>query len=142
LDEQVLAFEDGDGLMLEIVATPLADDRSGWDGAPGITAASAIRAVHGVTLWEGDAAPTASVLVDLLGLERIAEDAATERFEPGGVLFELATDGPGFEIDERRDQLGEQLMLPPQYETVRAQLTDSLPEIHAPAPAGAHYREE
>ena len=35
--------------------------------------------------------------------------------EPGGILFEIATDGPGFAIDEPEDQLGENLRLPPQY---------------------------
>ncbi|HJR63258.1 MAG TPA: VOC family protein, partial [Gemmatimonadaceae bacterium] len=169
--EQVLAFRDPDDLQLEIVATPLAERRIGWDGAPGITAAFAIRGIHGVTLWEQDGADTARVLVELLGLESIGTDGTINRLgvvgqgpasiadvrttgdfprctvlvgtvhhvawrvvdereqlalrerliaggldptpvidrqyfrsvyfrEPGGVLFELATDGPGFTIDE------------------------------------------
>jgi hypothetical protein len=53
--------------------------------------------------------------------------------EPGGVLFELATDPPGFTIDEPVEQLGEHLMLPPQYEPVRKELEAVLPEIHFPA---------
>lgn len=51
--------------------------------------------------------------------------------EPGGVLFELATDGPGFAVDEPADQLGRSLQLPPQYETRRAEieaLLQPLPE--------------
>ena len=55
--------------------------------------------------------------------------------EPGGVLFELATDPPGFAIDEPVDHLGERLMLPPQYEPHRAQLEAVLPPIHLPMPA-------
>src|SRR5918999_1918490 len=50
--EQVLAFRDHDGLMLEIVAHPGADNRRGWGGAPGISIEHAIRGVHTVTLWE------------------------------------------------------------------------------------------
>ena len=57
--------------------------------------------------------------------------------EPGGVLFELATDLPGFAIDEPVERLGERLMLPPQYEPRRAQIEAVLPRIHLPAPATA-----
>ena len=39
--------------------------------------------------------------------------------EPGGVLFELATDGPGFGVDEDADHLGESLVLPPFLESMR-----------------------
>jgi len=49
--------------------------------------------------------------------------------EPGGVLFEIATAGPGFDIDEPKDQLGEGLKLPPQYEVDREQLERHLPPI-------------
>jgi glyoxalase family protein len=52
--------------------------------------------------------------------------------EPGGVLFELATDLPGFAIDEPADRLGEQLMLPPQFEANRSSIEAALPEIHPP----------
>lgn len=200
--EQVLSFADGDGLLLEIVATPVASQRSGWDGAPGIPAQSAIRGIHGVTLWEEDGTETAALLVDVLGFERIGEEETTQHFaagapgarstvnvrtvggfpkgnvsvgavhhvafrvssddaqlemrrrlllagfdptpvidrtyfqsvyfrEPGGVLFEIATDGPGFEIDEPKALLGEQLMLPPHYERYRQDIVASLPEIRA-----------
>lgn len=212
-DEQSLSFEDGDGLMLEIVATPFGDSRPTSDRVADIPPESMIRGIHGVTLWEDDGAPTASVLVDLLGLDRVGEEETTHRFaagprgsrsvasvritgafpegnvsvgtvhhvawrvpdervqlemrdrllaagldatpvidrryfhsvyfrEPGGVLFELATDGPGFAIDESPDHLGELLMLPPQFESYRTQITASLPEIHRPAAASAHYRDE
>jgi glyoxalase family protein len=42
--------------------------------------------------------------------------------EPGGVLFEVATAGPGFLIDEDKDHVGESLKLPPQYEPYRGQI--------------------
>lgn len=50
--------------------------------------------------------------------------------EPGGVLFELATDQPGFAIDEPVEHLGESLKLPPQYEAHRAEIEAVLPPIH------------
>lgn len=37
--------------------------------------------------------------------------------EPGGVLFELATDGPGFTVDEDQEDLGTSLVLPPPWNT-------------------------
>ncbi|MFB9862901.1 ring-cleaving dioxygenase [Rufibacter immobilis] len=49
--------------------------------------------------------------------------------EPGGVLFEIATDNPGFGIDEEWDQLGASLLLPPQYESRRAQIEAVLPKL-------------
>jgi glyoxalase family protein len=42
--------------------------------------------------------------------------------EPSGVLFELATMGPGFTADEPLETLGEELSLPPNYEPLRARL--------------------
>ena len=53
--------------------------------------------------------------------------------EPGGALFEIATDLPGFAVDEAPDQLGTRLMLPPQYEDRRKELEASLPSLHVPA---------
>src|SRR5215475_10956148 len=47
--------------------------------------------------------------------------------EPGGVLFELATDGPGFAVDEDVASLGERLSLPPFLEPKRQ---DSLSQLH------------
>jgi glyoxalase family protein len=49
--------------------------------------------------------------------------------EPGGVLFEIATDNPGFGIDEPFDQLGSSLLLPPQYEPRRSQIEAVLPKL-------------
>jgi glyoxalase family protein len=46
--------------------------------------------------------------------------------EPNGVLFELATDGPGFTTDEPLDQLGEHLALPPFLEPRRAEIEAQL----------------
>lgn len=52
--------------------------------------------------------------------------------EPGGVLFEIATSGPGFDVDEELASLGEDLMLPDQFEEKRAHLIDVLPVINYP----------
>jgi len=48
---------------------------------------------------------------------------------PGGVLFEVATDGPGFTVDEPAERLGGALKLPRQHEHRRAQLERSLPPL-------------
>jgi glyoxalase family protein len=49
--------------------------------------------------------------------------------EPGGVLFEIATNGPGFAADEPAESLGEKLKLPAQYEAARAQIESALPAL-------------
>lgn len=49
--------------------------------------------------------------------------------EPGGVLFEIATDPPGFAVDEDPAHLGEDLKLPPRHEALRARLEQSLPPL-------------
>ena len=49
--------------------------------------------------------------------------------EPGGVLFELATDGPGFAVDEDPGALGEKLVLPPWLEEHRASIESALPVL-------------
>jgi glyoxalase family protein len=50
--------------------------------------------------------------------------------EPGGVLFEIATDNPGFATDESVEELGTHLMLPSQYEASRKKIEEVLPAIH------------
>lgn len=54
--------------------------------------------------------------------------------EPGGVLFELATDPPGFAIDEPAEKLGEALKLPPWLESSRKSIEQVLPPIHLHKP--------
>jgi len=49
--------------------------------------------------------------------------------EPGGVLFELATDNPGFTKDEPLEQLGTHLKLPKQYEDARIKIEKVLPVL-------------
>jgi glyoxalase family protein len=53
--------------------------------------------------------------------------------EPGGVLFEVATDGPGFSVDEEPATLGERLVLPPWLEPARNEIEASLPPLRTKA---------
>jgi glyoxalase family protein len=53
--------------------------------------------------------------------------------EPGGVLFEIATDPPGFTLDENVEELGMHLRLPPWMESARSQIEQTLPRIQVPA---------
>jgi len=52
--------------------------------------------------------------------------------EPGGVLFEIATDAPGFAVDEPVDALGQSLKLPSWLEPRRFEIEALLPNIHVP----------
>ena len=49
--------------------------------------------------------------------------------EPGGVLFEIATDNPGFATDETVENLGSSLQLPDQYKSMKDQIEKGLPEL-------------
>jgi glyoxalase family protein len=52
--------------------------------------------------------------------------------EPGGILFEIATDPPGFTLDENLNQLGQSLRLPPWLEPARSQIEEVLLPIVIP----------
>lgn len=52
--------------------------------------------------------------------------------EPGGILFEIATEPPGFTLDEKLDELGMHLRLPPWMESGRSQIERVLPPIKLP----------
>jgi glyoxalase family protein len=201
-DETVLAFEDPDGLAVELVARP------GRDGgeAPGgpVPAEHAIRGISGVTLSEQSGKATTDFLTNRLGFEKVEEEDGRMRYlttsssgsfadvlvrpdgaagrvavgtvhhvawrapddetqeewreellyhgfdvtpvldrvyfhsiyfrEPGGVLFEIATDPPGFAVDE--EHLGENLKLPPWLEEDRERIEQSLPPVRQPQRKG------
>jgi glyoxalase family protein len=57
--------------------------------------------------------------------------------EPSGVLFEIATLGPGFTVDEPLEHLGEKLSLPPDYEHLRAEVEPRLRPVVNPRAADA-----
>jgi glyoxalase family protein len=197
LGEQVLSLRDPDGMAIELVAHPRAQERPGWTGGP-IPAEHAIRGIYGVTVWEEGYERTAQHLTETLGFRLVAEEQNVFRYEvgvggpgavinvrcgpdflrgmiaggsihhvawraatdaeqqawrealssqgvnvtpildreyfhsiyfrePGGVLFEIATDPPGFTIDESAEHLGSQLKLPPWLEPARSEIEKALP---------------
>jgi glyoxalase family protein len=198
--DQVLPFEDHDGLRLELVATQEADDRPATLSTE-VPAEFAIRGFHSSTLAIADSSPTAKVLTDLMGYRQSAQDGHRTRYtvatagpgtyvdlltdpsiprglngagtihhvafrtptdesqiaarrtlldgalqvspvidrgyfksiyyrEPNGVLFEIATDLPGFAIDEPVETLGSKLSLPPHLEPHRAEIEAGLTPIN------------
>ncbi|HEX5414042.1 MAG TPA: ring-cleaving dioxygenase [Chloroflexota bacterium] len=197
--ETVLAFQDPDGLPLELVARVNPPAVAPWESAP-VPARYAIRGFAGLTLLERQREPTEALLLDQLGYRtlasagervrylasgpgpgetldllesssqgpgviaagsvhhiafRVADDAAQAAArtalvaagysvspvrdrqyfhsiyfnEPGGVLFELATDPPGFATDETPESLGTSLKLPPWLESSRARIEQKLPRL-------------
>jgi glyoxalase family protein len=62
--------------------------------------------------------------------------------EPGGILFEIATENPGFTADESPDTLGSTLMLPSQYEPQRAELEKLVPPVKLPSGKTVGQRKE
>ena len=60
--------------------------------------------------------------------------------EPGGVLFEIATDPPGFTLDEKPEELGKHLRLPPWLEPARPQIEQILPPISPESIRGSTVR--
>jgi glyoxalase family protein len=106
------------------------DVRGFWEAADGVGS------VHHVAFRVGDAAEELALraAVEATGL-RPTPVRDRHYFEsvyfraPGGVLFELATDGPGFLVDEPRESLGESLRLPPAFEPHRASIEAGLPDL-------------
>src|SRR5690606_37253882 len=74
---------------------------------------------------------------DRLNSLRVANSGKVDRFwfrslyfrEPNGVLFEIASDGPGFAVDEDSDALGEKVVLPPFLEPQRDRIVANLKPI-------------
>ncbi len=200
--EQVLAFADPDGLLLELIATPRVAGLEGWRDGP-VPAQHAVRGVHGVTIWEDGDAGSAGFLADTMRFRPIGEEENRLRLEsgsdglgtmvelrrapgfwrgtdgagtvhhvafraaddaaqaarqeeirrmgvavtdvrdrtyfrsiyfrePGGVLYEIATDGPGFTVDESLTELGTSLKVPARFEAMRERLEVALPPLRLP----------
>jgi glyoxalase family protein len=90
-------------------------------------------AVHHVAFRTPDAAQY-DAWAERLNKLRVPNSGKVDRFyfqslyfrEPNGILFEIATDGPGFATDEPLDRLGEKLALPPFLEARRAEIEAGL----------------
>lgn len=206
LGEQVLSLRDPDGMAIELVAHPRAEERPGWTGGT-VPADHAIRGLHSVAAWEEGYEHTAHLLTETLGFRLLTEAQNVFRYEvgaggpgawinvrcgpdvlrgrmaggsihhvawraasdeeqrewreslsarsvdvtpildreyfhsiyfrePGGVLFEIATDPPGFTVDEPVERLGSQLKLPPWLESARTEIEQVLPPLHLPGGQG------
>jgi glyoxalase family protein len=116
---------DGPGGLLDLVGAPEA--RTGRSGTG---------AVHHVALRvpDRDALETWRERLADRG-RRVTQVIDRRYFEsvyfrgPGGVLFELATDGPGMTVDEDEHELGTALQLPPWLEDQREGITEQLPSV-------------
>ncbi len=106
-------------------------------GAP--RAAMGVGAIHHVAWRVRDDAEQAVVHEALLA-RRLDVTPVLDRcyfhsiyfHEPGGVLFEIATDAPGFTVDEAAEELGSGLRLPPWLEPERGRIESALPPVRAP----------
>jgi glyoxalase family protein len=125
--------EDGGyGTRVDIVTDPAA-----------VRGRVAVGSVHHVAWRAEDAGRQLQMQSDLVsGGQHVTEVIDRQYFksiyfrEPGGVLFEIATDQPGFLVDEPFETLGSELRLPPQYEPMREKLVQSLPPVRLPQVAG------
>ena len=197
--EQLLPFQDPDGLNLEMIVAANKDNRKQWSTSE-VNEDVAIKGFHNITITVRGITGTASILTDIFGYRLLKQDGNRYRFiteaidsaaivdiieaptlaqgrnaagtnhhvafrvkddnilmefrekivqkgmnitpkidrdyffslyfrEPGGVLFELATDNPGFTKDETVEQLGSSLKLPKQYEGSRSRIESVLPKL-------------
>jgi len=198
-DEEVIVFQDPDGLKLELISHSSKDGRKAW-GTSEIPEDRALKGFYNATLTLEGYERTAKLLTELFGYEpadeyinrfrfvnhntetaniidlvclpsgkrgsvaggsvhhiafRVASEGeqlqAREKLikmgynlspqldrnyfksiyfrEPGGVLFEIATDPPGFTVDEEAKNLGQELKLPNWLEPRRKEIEDVLPEL-------------
>jgi glyoxalase family protein len=114
--------EGGPGRTVDILV-----DASGPAGRPGHGS------VHHVAFRIGSDAEQLDARVDLVGRGfQVSPVMDRDYFksiyfrEPGGILFEVATDGPGFTVDEPADALGTALQLPKQFRAHRGQIERAL----------------
>ena len=104
------------------------------DAVPGRAGAGS---VHHLAFRAADDAAQAAMVARLAAVHgiRTSEQRDRDYFrsvyfrEPGGVLFEIATDAPGFAVDEAADALGRTLRLPAALEPERARLEAALPPL-------------
>ena len=200
LGEDVLAFDDSDGMRVELVETVNLPKINFWESGP-IPQEYAMHGFHSITLWVEDVNPTAELLRAQMGYQAAGQEGNRHRFttadqtvlghvidvverpgkmkaglgagsihhiafrapddeqqleyqslirsagfgvtevldrsyfhsiyfrEHGGVLFEIATETPGFAVDEPVSVLGEALKLPEWLEPMRSEIEKSLAPI-------------
>jgi glyoxalase family protein len=112
----------GPGAQIQVVAAPhLVPGRQGWGG------------VHHIAFRTPDDEQQAEWRQRILQAGMRVTDIIDRYYfksiyfrEPGGILYEIATDGPGFTADEHIDQLGERLALPPFLEPDREKIEANL----------------
>ncbi len=197
--EKYIAFQDPDGLRINLIETKHNDERKGWETAE-VKNDVALKGFHTITLTQNSIDATAAILTDVFDYQLIEQEGKYSRYqtsavdnaaivdllempdaprglnaggtnhhvafrvkdeetlmayrkkivarglhitekinrdyffslyfrEPGGVLFEIATDNPGFATDETLENLGSSLQLPNQYEAMRDQIEQGLPEL-------------
>lgn len=197
--EQMLPFEDPDGLKINLIESKSADNRKPWETAE-VKASHATRGFHSIVLTLKNIAPTAEILTGVFGYTFSEQEGNSYRYstdaiehaatvilaeapqlargnhaagtnhhvafrvkdedvlmeyrekilqrglnitqkinrdyffslyfrEPGGVLFELATENPGFATDETVAELGTSLQLPTQYQAYREKIEATLPKL-------------
>ena len=98
--------------------------------------------VHHIAWRTSDDAQQREWLAELSGLNYGVSPVIDRKYfhsiyfrEPGNILFEIATDPPGFSVDEPADQLGTHLVLPAWLEPERARLETVLPPLQLPGVA-------
>jgi glyoxalase family protein len=123
--------EGGQGSILDVVESP-----EGPEGE------ESIGTVHHVAWRAADAAHQAAWREALVKAGRNVTPVIERYYfksiyfrEPGGILFEIATDGPGFTVDEPVESLGSTLSLPPWFDVRRDVLDETLPPIVVPTTA-------
>jgi glyoxalase family protein len=130
-DEQRYRFQatsDGPGAVVDVLHRP--DGERGWGGAG---------TIHHVAWRTYDDAQQLSWQQKIRGQGVNVTPVRDRQYfnsiyfrEPGGVLFEIATDPPGFTLDEPVQELGRRLRLPSWLEPRRAEIEGSLPELSLP----------
>jgi glyoxalase family protein len=120
----------GPGALVDVVALPLAE--------PGLVA---VGTIHHVAWRVSDAEEQKGWRHELLNAGLSVTPVVDRKYfssiyfrEPGGVLFEIATDPPGFTVDEGVQNLGNRLMLPPWLEQRRGLIERVLPPLRLPEP--------
>jgi len=122
------------------------DERGSWiayDAPPATAGSQSAGSVHHIA-WattEADQLAWRQRVIDAGGVPTPVIDRhyfhSVYFREPSGVLFELATMGPGFTVDEPLEHLGERLSLPPFLEDRRAEIERTLAPLPTPARVGA-----